>query len=47
MIQSSQINHYSHYIEIGPGDVLSNLLKKEIPDANVKTFAKPNQLEEL
>ena len=47
MIQTSQKLLYDAYIEIGPGDVLSNLLKKEIPDANVKTFAKPNQLEEL
>jgi [acyl-carrier-protein] S-malonyltransferase len=47
MIQSSQLNHYDHYIEIGPGDVLSNLLKKEIPDASVLTLSKPNQLEAL
>jgi [acyl-carrier-protein] S-malonyltransferase len=47
MIQTSQKLLYDDYIEIGPGDVLSNLLKKEIPNARVLTLAKPNQLEVL
>jgi [acyl-carrier-protein] S-malonyltransferase len=37
----------STYVEVGPGRVLSGLVKKIVKDADVRAFAGPDDLEEM
>jgi malonyl CoA-acyl carrier protein transacylase len=47
MLKTTQTLQYTRYIEIGPGNVLSGLLKKTYPDVEIITIAKPIHLEDL
>lgn len=47
MILEANTQGYTQFIEIGPGNVLSGLVKKILPESTIITLSKPDQLEAI
>jgi [acyl-carrier-protein] S-malonyltransferase len=47
MIKTSQQLKYTHYIEIGPGDVLTGLIQRQLSEISMQTLKDAKTLEDL